>query len=163
MDILTRTAERLFMPLCLGCGLGPGREGSGRALEPGGSSRGAKSLRPDLRTANSEDGRTSYWQGLEQTRQKTARTVFQALRGSPCICVTCSKVRSQAIRPHGIGRPAPHGRVPSLSSLFYSWPGSMFLYAGALNEGAGGVRCGIGYIFRQVLFNCPMIFCQGSF
>ncbi len=28
--------------------------------EPGGSSRGAKSLRPDLRTGNSEGRRTSY-------------------------------------------------------------------------------------------------------
>ena len=75
--------------------------------EPGGKSRGAKSLRPDLRTANSEGGRTSYWQGPEQTRQRTARTVFQALRGSPTFCVSRSKARSQVIWPRGICRPAP--------------------------------------------------------
>ena len=111
MDILTRTAERLFMPLCLVCGLGPGREGSGRALEPGGSSRGAKSLRPDLRTANSEDGRTSYWQGLEQTRQNAARTVFQALRGSPIICVTRSKTSLKRCGPTGFSVP-PRKALP---------------------------------------------------
>ena len=86
-----------------------------RPLKPDGESRGAKSLRPDLRMANSEGGRTSYWQGPEQTRQRTARTVFRALRGSPTFCVSHSKARPQVIWPHGIRRPVPKaGPPPSL-------------------------------------------------
>ena len=102
------------------------REGVG-AWHLGSKSRGAKSLRPDLRMANSEDGRTSYWQGPEQTRQSTARTVFQALRGSPALCVSCSKARPQVIWPHEICRRLPTGYALSLSSLLFDKLFFMFL------------------------------------
>ena len=94
-------------------------------MEPGGESRGAKSLRPDLRMANSEGGRTSYWQGPEQTRQRTARTVFQALRGSPTLCVSRSKARPQVIWSREICCPAPQDTPlpfrPALQKAFIVW------------------------------------------
>ena len=90
---------------------------AGGLSDPGGKSCGGQSLRSDLRTGNCEGGRTSYWQGPEQTRHRTARTVFQALRGSPAFCVTRSKARPQVIGPRMICRPGPKARPPSRSSL----------------------------------------------
>ena len=86
---------------------------------------GAKSLRPDLRMANSEDGRTPYWQGPEQTRHRTARTVFRALRGSPDFCVSRSKARPQVIWSREICCPAPQDTPlpfsPALQKAFIVW------------------------------------------
>ena len=93
-----------------------GREEMGWAGAWGQSckSRGGISLRPGLKTGNCDGVRTSYWQGPEQTRQKTARTVSRALRGSPSICVTRSKVRPQAISPRkGFRPPARPPPFPS--------------------------------------------------
>ena len=93
------------------------RRGPGGWTEP---LAGRYSLRPDLRTGNSDGGRTSYWQGPGQTRQKTARTVSRALRGSPSICVTRSKVRPQANWRHGIFHRFPQGPahpVPLIPAL----------------------------------------------
>ena len=102
----------------------PGGEESGGALGGmGRTSRGTKSLRPDLRTDNSDEGRTSYWQSPGQTRQNTARTVSRALRGSPSICVTRSKVRPQAIWSHEMCGPSPQGTAAFHSSLHYCGPG----------------------------------------
>ncbi len=120
-------------------GPGLGRAGLGRAglrgngrTRPasGGRSRGDKSLRPDLRTTNYEGGRTSYWQGPEQTRQKAARTVFRALRGSPAFCVSRSKARPQVICPHEICRRMPAGYARSLSALLYDGPSYSRLMGG---------------------------------
>ena len=110
---------------------GPGMRGTRR--RPCGGGRqicGDKSLRPALRTTSSDGGRTSYWQGPEQTRQKAARTVFQALRGSPAICASRSKARPQAICPRRFAARPRKAAAVSLSSLLYHRPVFMFCRVG---------------------------------
>ena len=97
-----------------------GRSGlvQGRDFRGAGSKEsGAKSHRPDLRTGNSDGGRISYLQGPGQTRQRTARTVSRALRGSPSICVTRSKVRPQAVLHPILLSLRPRKSLPCASPL----------------------------------------------
>ena len=73
----------------------------------GANGSGAVSLRPSLRTGNSEVGETFDSQDPGQTRLRTAQTVPRVLPGFVLFCVTRSKAWPQAIpRPIRL-RPSP--------------------------------------------------------